>query len=51
MSYCATTAPALTGIVDTVNGMWNNTSAIDGSQVLFSSGNVTSGTIEICCIQ
>lgn len=36
----------LTGY-SSVNGMWNNTSAIDGFQVLFSSGNITSGTIKI----
>lgn len=30
-----------------VSGMWNNTPAITGFQFLFSSGNITSGTIKI----
>jgi hypothetical protein len=32
---------------NTVSGFWNSTAAVDGFQFLFSSGNITSGTIEI----
>lgn len=30
-----------------VTGIWNSTSAIDGIQILFASGNITSGVIKI----
>lgn len=30
-----------------LSGYWNSTSAIDGFQFLFSSGNITSGTIKV----
>lgn len=33
--------------IATVNGFWNSASPIDGFQVLFSSGNITSGTVKI----
>lgn len=29
------------------SGLWNNTAAVDGFQVLMSSGNITSGTVKI----
>jgi len=34
-------------IATVVGGFWNNTAAIDGFQILFSSGNITSGTVKI----
>ena len=40
----------LTGY-STVNRAWNNTAAIDGFQVLFSSGNITSGVVKMYGIQ
>jgi len=30
-----------------VSGYWNNTAAIDGFQILFSAGNIASGTVKI----
>jgi hypothetical protein len=48
----AHTNSAVNGMyVVTVNGYWNNTAAVDGFQVLMSSGNITSGTIKIYGIQ
>lgn len=35
----------------TVSGYWNTSGAIDGFQVLFSAGNITSGVIKIYGIQ
>lgn len=43
LAYCSS---ALTGY-QAVTGMWNNAAAIDGFQVLCSSGNISSGTIKI----
>jgi len=30
-----------------VSGMWNSTGAVDGFQILFSSGNIASGTVKV----
>jgi hypothetical protein len=42
-------APA--AIFTTVSGFWNSNGAVDGFQVLFSAGNITSGVIKIYGIQ
>ena len=34
-------------VLNLISGFWNNTTAVDGAQFLFSSGNITSGTIKI----
>src|SRR5882672_3089659 len=42
-----TSQGAASVIATVVGGFWNNTAAIDGFQILFSSGNITSGTVKI----
>jgi hypothetical protein len=37
--------PAAVSVI--TSGYWNNTAAVDGFQLLFSAGNITSGTIKI----
>jgi|SRR5882724_3948164 len=52
----ATLAKSVTGnttasngavLATVVAGFWNNTAALDGFQILFSSGNIASGTVKI----
>ncbi|MCC6775631.1 MAG: hypothetical protein IT537_03185 [Hyphomicrobiales bacterium] len=45
MSYYSTITSGFT--TSTVGGAWNNTAALDGFRILFTSGNITSGTVRI----
>jgi hypothetical protein len=47
IAYSGSTVSAFSN----VSGIWNSTAAVDGFQVLFSSGNITSGVIKIHGIQ
>lgn len=42
-----TTAQGGAIVTSVVAGMWNSTAAIDGFQILFSAGNITSGTVRV----